>query len=222
MALINRIEDLIKSELNAFLDKAEDPQKMLSQIQIELQEALSECRATAAELLAEQRGLARKRTDLHKQVAYWQGKAELALTKNREDLAKAALSEKQKTNDTIAELEKQSEQLETSLEKLNEDAARLSGKLEQLRQKQAQFERSARSIEAQLQARTVLNSDNVKQVCQRFDELEQKVERIEAQVESYELGSNSVEQQFKTLEQDEKLEEELAQLKAQVQQKKAS
>ncbi|RZQ54929.1 phage shock protein A [Pseudoalteromonas phenolica] len=222
MALIDRIEDLIKSEINAFLDKAEDPQKMTAQIESELQDALAECRSTAAQIIAEQKGLSRQHEDLAKGIERWQQQAELAVNKGRDDLAKAALFEKQKLVDAQEENQKQAAQLEDALQKLNEDAARLSNKIAEVKVKQQQFYRAQNSAVARLKVRSTLNSEEVQNVCARFSQLEQKVERIEAQVESYDLGKNDVYQEFKQMEQDEKLSEELAALKQKMSGKQAS
>lgn len=222
MALIERIEDLIKSEINAFLDKAEDPQKMTAQIESELQDALAECRSTAAQIIAEQKGLSRQHEDLAKGIERWQQQAELAVSKGRDDLAKAALIEKQKLVDAQEENQKQAAQLEDALQKLNEDAARLSNKIAEVKVKQQQFYRAQNSAVARLKVRSTLNSEEVQNVCARFSQLEQKVERIEAQVESYDLGKNDVYQEFKQMEQDEKLSEELAALKQKMSGKQAS
>tara|TARA_Y100001960_G_C14659583_1_gene820078 strand:+ start:53 stop:742 length:690 start_codon:yes stop_codon:yes gene_type:complete len=222
MALIDRIEDLIKSEINAFLDKAEDPQKMTAQIESELQDALAECRSTAAQIIAEQKGLSRQHEDLAKGIERWQQQAELAVSKGRDDLAKSALIEKQKLVDAQEDNQKQAAQLEDALQKLNEDAARLSNKIAEVKTKQQQFYRAQNSAVARLKVRSTLNSEEVQNVCARFSQLEQKVERIEAQVESYDIGKNDVYQEFKQMEQDEKLSEELAALKQKVTGKQAS
>ena len=222
MALIDRIEDLIKSEINAFLDKAEDPQKMTAQIESELQDALAECRSTAAQIIAEQKGLSRQHEDLAKGIERWQQQAELAVSKGRDDLAKSALIEKQKLVDAQEDNQKQAVQLEDALHKLNEDAARLSNKIAEVKTKQQQFYRAQNSAVARLKVRSTLNSEEVQNVCARFSQLEQKVERIEAQVESYDIGKNDVYQEFKQMEQDEKLSEELAALKQKVTGKQAS
>ena len=222
MALIDRIEDLIKSEINAFLDKAEDPQKMTAQIESELQDALAECRSTAAQIIAEQKGLSRQNDDFVKGIERWQQQAELAVSKGRDDLAKSALIEKQKLVDAQEENQKQAAQLEDALQKLNEDAARLSNKITEVKAKQQQFFRAQNSAVARLKVRSTLNSEEVQNVCARFSQLEQKVERIEAQVESYDIGKNDVYQEFKQMEQDEKLSEELAALKQKVSGKQAS
>ncbi|BBN80462.1 phage shock protein PspA [Pseudoalteromonas sp. A25] len=221
MALINRIEDLIKSEVNAFLDKAEDPQKLAAQLLIDLNDALSECRSTAAAIICEQKALERRQANQQKQIDMWQQKAEHALSKNREDLAKAALKEKQQLVDAGLALEQQKQSLDETLTKLKGDADTLASKIHTLKAKQQQFERAHRTVNAQLKSRSVLHSQEVENVLARFGHLEHKVERIEAQVESYELGQSSTAQQFEQFERDEKIEAELASLKQQMQQKSA-
>jgi phage shock protein A len=217
MALMNRIEDLIKSEVNAFLDKAEDPQKLAAQLLVELNEALSECRSTAAVIICEQKALERRQQNNAKSIEAWQQKAEHALTKEREDLAKAALVEKQKLVEAQALLATQNEELQKTLTKLKDDADKLANKIASLRSKQQQFERTQRSACARLKVRTTVCSDEVTHVMQRFEQLESKVERIEAQVESYEFGQSNTEQQFAQFERDEEIDAELAQLKQKMQ-----
>ncbi|NOU51754.1 phage shock protein A [Pseudoalteromonas sp. JBTF-M23] len=221
MALINRIEDLIKSEVNAFLDKAEDPQKLAAQLLIDLNDALSECRSTAAAIICEQKALERRQANQRKQIDMWQQKAEHALSKDREDLAKAALKEKQQLVEASQALELQKSTLDETLTKLKADADTLSNKIQTLKAKQQQLLRAHRTVNAQLKSRSTLHSQDVEGVLSRFEQLEHKVERIEAQVDSYDLGQSSTIQQFEQFERDEKIDAELASLKQQMQQKSA-
>ncbi|OHU90661.1 MULTISPECIES: PspA/IM30 family protein [Pseudoalteromonas] len=221
MALINRIEDLIKSEVNAFLDKAEDPRKLAAQLLIELNDALSECRSTAATIICEQKALSRRTSEHDKQIELWQQKAEHALSKDREDLAKAALSEKQKFIDNREKLQEQLASLDETLIKLKDDADKLASKIQVLKAKQLQLERAQRSCSARIKVQQTLRSDEVANVLNRFEQLESKVERIEAQVESYELGQSSTALQFAQFERNEKVDVALAQLKQQMQSKPA-
>ncbi|CAH9052981.1 Phage shock protein A [Pseudoalteromonas holothuriae] len=217
MALINRIEDLIKSEVNAFLDKAEDPQKLAAQLVIELSDALSECRSTAAAIICEQKALERRQANQAKQIEVWQQKAEHALHKDREDLAKAALCEKQKLADAQQSLMDQKQTLDETLTKLRVDADKLASKIQTLKAKQQQLLRADRTANARIKVRSTLNKQDVENVLSRFDELEHKVERIEAQVESYELGQSATAQQFEAFERDEKINSALASLKQKMQ-----
>ncbi|MFC3033595.1 PspA/IM30 family protein [Pseudoalteromonas fenneropenaei] len=217
MALIDRIENVIKAELNALLDKAEDPQKMAANLLLELEECLSECRATAASLICEEKALVRQAADAEKQIQQWQEKAELAISKDREDLAKAALVEKQKLATVITSKTEERTKLTEALAKLNEDATTLQAKIQALRVKQTQFKRHEASLAVRLKAKQVLHSEQMQSSTQKFEQLMCKVERLEAEVESYELGNNSTADAFKKMAQDEQLEQELQALKAKVQ-----
>ncbi|CAM4053003.1 PspA/IM30 family protein [Pseudoalteromonas byunsanensis] len=216
MALINRIEDLIKSEVNAFLDKAEDPKKLAAQLLSELNDALSDCRATAAQIMCEQKALHRRYAQYEKQIETWQQKAEHALSKGREDLAKAAISEKQQLEESLYKLSEQQGTLDETLIKLKDDADKLASKIQSLKAKQLQLERTQRSCTARLKVRQTLHCDEVANVINRFEQLQSKVERIEAQVDSYDLGQPSTTAQFAQFERDEKVNAALAQLKLQV------
>ena len=217
MALINRIEDLIKSEVHALLDKAEDPQKLTAQLLVDLNEALSDCRATAAAIMSEQKALTRRQTHHSKQIQMWQQKAEHALSKDRDDLAKAALLEKQKLTTAQQGLEQQQAALEETLSKLKADADHLAGKIQTLKSKQQMLYRADRTASSRLKVRSTLHSHNVDNVQARFAELESKVEQVEAKVDSYELGKSSTAEQFEVFERDEKVAAELAALKQKVQ-----
>lgn len=222
MALIERIENVIKAELNALLDKAEDPKKMASVTLAELQDCLAECRATAASLICEQKAILRHRDNADKDMAMWQSKAEQAIAKDRDDLAKAALQEKQKIAAAVEAKASELSRIEESLAKLNEDAATLKAKVEQLRVMQAELARRENTASVRLKAKHVQSTENAQQAMEKFEYLVAKVERLEAEVESYDLGAQSTKAQFAKLEQDEKVEAELAALKQKVQQPQAS
>ncbi|RJE75693.1 phage shock protein A [Pseudoalteromonas sp. MSK9-3] len=219
MALINRIEDLIKSEVSAFLDKAEDPKKMTAQIKIELQDTLAQCRATAATVMCEQKSLSRKIAAHQKQVNDWQQKAEHALSKDREDLAKAALSHKHTAQAHIEAAQPQLVSLSDALAKLNDDADRIVAKITALNVKEQQLSRHERVVSARARIRQTLACDEVESVLTRFTQLERKVDRIESEVDSYDLGQQSTQAQFDALEKEEQLSSELAKLKQQVAEK---
>ncbi|CCQ11114.1 Phage shock protein A [Pseudoalteromonas luteoviolacea B = ATCC 29581] len=222
MALIERIENVIKAELNSLLDKAEDPQKMASMTLIELQECLAECRATAAGLICEQKAIHRYSEDGQKQMQQWQEKAEHALSKDRDDLAKAALQEKQKIAQAIDTKSAELARLDEALTKLNEDANTIQVKIAQLQGMQKQLARRENTAAVRLRAKQVQSTEQAQVAMEKFEHLIAKVERLESEVESYELGSQSTAAQFAKMENDEKLEQELAALKAKVQSKSAS
>ncbi|MEC4089864.1 PspA/IM30 family protein [Pseudoalteromonas rubra] len=215
MALIDRIEDLIKAEFNALLDKADDPKKNQRQILTELEEALTECRSTVVQVICEQKALVRREQAVNKKAEQWQQQAEYALQKGREDLARAALMEKQACQQALQQIEEEAAQLQQVYDKLEQDAQLLSNKLAQLRQKEAQLARREHTATTQLKARSVAGQQSIAAALTRFEHLERKVERVEAEVDSYELVSKEQAQwqALETLAREEQVDKALAELK---------
>ncbi|WP_125784344.1 PspA/IM30 family protein [Pseudoalteromonas rubra] len=219
MALIDRIEDLIKAEFNALLDKADDPKKNQRQIVTQLEDALSECRSTVVQVICEQKALARRNQALAKKAEQWQQQAEYALQKDREDLARAALLEKQACQQAQQHIEDEAAQLQQAYDKLEQDAQTLADKLNQLRHKEAQLARREHTATTQLKARSVASQQSIEEALSRFEHLERKVERVEAEVDSYELVSKEQAQwqALETLAREEQVDKALAELKQKTQ-----
>jgi phage shock protein A len=215
MALIDRIEDLIKAEFNALLDKVDDPKKDQRQLLTQLEEALSECRSTVVQVICEQKALTRREQTLAKKAAQWQQQAEYALQKDREDLARAALLEKQKCQEAQQQIEDEAAQLQQAYDKLEQDAQMLTEKLNQLHHKEAQLARREHTAATQLKARSVVSQQSIDEALARFEHLERKVERVEAEVDSYELVSKEQAQwqALETLAREEQVDKALADLK---------
>ena len=215
MGVFTRITDIVQANVVAALDKAENPEKLVNLMIQEMEETLVEVRSTSAKLLAEKKELQRKEQSHQQQVNYWQEKAELAIDKNRDDLAKAALVEKQQVAIKFAGLSKELSRLDESLAKLTADSARLNEKLTQAKAKRDSFQQREQMLSSRLKVKSQLQSDKVADALSRFDLIERKVDEIEAKVESYELGSNaSLTQQFNELSINEDIENELAELKS--------
>ncbi|KNC65714.1 PspA/IM30 family protein [Pseudoalteromonas ardens] len=215
MALIDRIEDLIKAEFNALLDKADDPEKNQRQILTQLEAALTECRSTVVQVICEQKALVRREQTVNKKVEQWQQQAEYALQKDREDLARAALMEKQACQQALQHIEEEATQLQQVHDKLAQDARSLSEKIHQLRQKEAQLARREHTATTQLKARSVASQQSIAAALTRFEHLERKVERVEAEVDSYDLVSKEQAQwqALETLAREEQVDKALAELK---------
>ncbi|PCK30578.1 PspA/IM30 family protein [Pseudoalteromonas piscicida] len=213
MTIINRIEDLIKAELNALLDKAEDPQKMATQLVRDLEEALSDCRATAAEFICQQKVAQRQVDQANKSAASWQSKAEHALEKGREDLARSALEQKQREIEKAQAAQQKVDDVAPALEKLSADADKLQSKIQQLKAKEKAMLRRLEAGNARLHIKQTLSSDEMQSATRKFDELERKVSRLEAEVESYDLGQPDVWQRFDDEQKQQQIDDELAQLK---------
>jgi phage shock protein A len=220
MSIFNRVNDVIQSNIAAMLDKAEDPEKLLNLMLSEMQEALNECRSTAAALLCEEKTLKRQIAQKQKDLTLWQTKAELAVAKNRDDLAKSALVEKQRVDEQIVAKNTQLNTLKESIEKITADCERLQQKMAQAKSKQAQLIKRHDIVAAREKVNMQLHSDNVANTLSRFEMIEQKVEGIEAQVDAYELTNTaqSTAEQIETLVKNEKIDAELARLKASVKQ----
>ncbi|KPH96525.1 phage-shock protein [Pseudoalteromonas porphyrae] len=220
MGLVNRVSDLIQSNIVAALDKAEDPQKLLNLLIQEMQQALGECRATAAAILCEEKVLRRQQTEKQNSITQWQEKAEIAVSKGRDDLAAAALKEKQRVVSDLAAIEPELVKLTDSLEKLQDDAQRLQEKLGAAKAKQRSLLQVHNVVNARVRVNHQLNSEKVAHALSRFDVIERRVDAIEAQVEAYEItdsaNQNTTADQIDALVKNDALEQELAALKIKV------
>lgn len=222
MGIFTRLTDIIQANVSAALDRAEDPEKLVRLMVQEMEEALVELRTTSASLIAEKKTLQRKLTKQQSSADYWHAQAEKALQKEREDLAKAALAEKQKANKEIDAIQPEIDRIDEVLSKVAQDSNSLHQKLTQAKGKLKEYQIRSQSAEVRVKAKSQLHSEQIDRALERFNEIEYKVDRIEAQIESYEVTqSSSLKTQFDELEKDDALDEELAALKAQVAKKAA-
>ena len=213
MGIFSRFADIVNSNINAILDKAEDPEKMVRLIIQEMEDTLVEVRSTSAKTLAEKKELVRRVDTLKVQVADWQEKAELALSKDRDDLARAALIEKQKSADAVAAVETELEHVESHIEKLQQEVSTLQEKLADAKARQKAIILRQRSAESRLEVKKALDSSKVEDALNRFERYENKIDGLESQIESYDLGKKSLADEIAGLQQDEKIDDELAELK---------
>ena len=217
MGMFSRFTDIINANLNNMLDKAEDPEKMVKLIIQEMEETLVEVRSTAAKNIAEKKTLMRQIASLETSIKNWQEKAELAISKGRDDLAKSALSEKQKSMTQVTELQHGLAQLDVFLCAVQEDGQRLQEKLKEAKRKQESFSLRKESAEVRLKVRERAVVYNIDEAISKFERYQQKIDRVEAEIESYDLTANKdLDSQFRDLEADETVEKELAELKKQV------
>lgn len=215
MGMFSRINDIVQANLNAMLDKAEDPEKIIRMIIQEMEETLVEVRSDAARFIAEQKTLNRQLLAVNKEVNNWQRKAQLAMDNDKESLAKAALVEKHKYVDKAEAINEQLTQLSESIEKLQIDTARLNEKMREAKQKQKALITRKQTVSARLKVKTSQNSTKIDDAMMRFEHYEQRIDHLEAQVEAYDLPEKTVSlnEEFADLERDETIENELAELK---------
>lgn len=216
MGIFNRVTDIVQANIVSILDKAEDPEKLLNLMLSEMQDALTECRITTAALLCEEKTLKRQIENKNNNLVYWQDKAELAIERGRDDLAKSALLEKQIISNTVVAKQLQLETLQQSITKMTADCQRLQQRIAEAKAKQTQLVQRHNIVAARGQINSQLQSEKVAHALSRFEKVEQRVEGIEAQVEAYELtdSENTIAAQIDALVKNEQVDAELARLKA--------
>lgn len=214
MGVFSRFTDIINSNINNLLDKAEDPAKMVRLIIQEMEDTLVEVRSSSAKTLADKKELARQANRFESDAAQWQEKAELALSKDREDLARAALMEKKKCLESASALSEELEHVDGHIAKLQGEISQLQDKLADAKSRQKAIIMREKTANSRLKVKKNIDSERVNDALSRFDRYERKIDDIEAQVESYDLGSKSLADEIADLASDEKIDDELAQLKA--------
>ena len=214
MGIFSRFTDIINSNINSILDKAEDPAKMVRLIIQEMEDTLVEVRSSSARTLADKKDLVRQIERFEKEVTDWQAKAELALSKDREDLARAALMEKKKCAENAESLNNELNNIEDHIAKLQEDISQLQDKLSDAKNRQKAILIREKTAQSRLKVKKNINTEKVNDALGRFDQYERKIDDIESQVESYDIGSKSLSDEISELETNESVDNELAELKA--------
>ena len=214
MGIFSRFSDIVNSNINALLDKAEDPEKMVRLIIQEMEDTLVEVRSTSAKTIAEKKELQRVVSRLEEDVADWQGKAELALSKDRDDLARSALIEKQKSADQAASVAADIANLDAHVSKLQDEVAQLQEKLADAKARQKSMLMRQKTVASRLEVKKSLDSNRLNDAMYKFERYEQKIDSLEAQVESYDLGKKTLRDEFAELAAQDKIDSELAALKA--------
>ncbi len=161
MGIFSRFSDIVNSNINSLLDKAEDPQKMVRLIIQEMEDTLVEVRSTSARLIAEKKDVQRQQQRVEHEVLDWENKAELALSKEREDLAKQALIEKQKAQQAVDSLQQELERVDESLSKLNDEISQLQEKLADAKARQKTILMREKTASSRLQVRKQVDSGKV-------------------------------------------------------------
>jgi len=217
MGMFSRFTDIINANINSMLDKAENPEKMIKLIIQEMEETLVEVRSTAAKHIAEKKTLTREVRNLESSVTNWQEKAELAISKGRDDLAKQALTEKHKCANKLEDLQSEFEELNTFLSAVQEDSQRLQDKLSEAKRRQDALLLRQQSAEVRLKVREKATVHNIDEAISKFERYQQKIDRVEAQIEAYDMTQNKdLDSQFKELERDDNIDLELDELKKKV------
>ena len=214
MGVFSRMSDIINSNINAMLDKAEEPEKVVRLIIQEMEDTLVEVRSAAARGIADRKELERRMAHAEREADEWQRRAELAITKGRDDLAKAALAEKKHMGGALASLKQQYHDVELGLAKLNDDIAALQTKLADAKHRQKTFETRHDTASHRLKARSRTHDERINNALGRFEHYERKLQHMEGRVEAYDLGKqHDLDREFADLVTNDHVEAELAALK---------
>jgi phage shock protein A len=215
MSIFSRLTDIVNSNITALLDRAEDPAKLIRLIVQEMEDTLVEVRSDAARLIAERKEIARRLAKLKEAEGEWQKRAELAVARGRDDLARAALVERTKVGELAVTLARDDEILAERMQNLDADIQRLQSKLAEAKAKQASLTARAKTANARLSVREQLYDGRVDDALARFDSIEKKLDEAEGRVEAFDLGRRkSLAEEIAELEAESQIEAELAKLKA--------
>ncbi len=213
MSIFSRLSDIINSNISSLLDKAENPEKMIRMVIQEMEETLVEVRSGTAKVIAEKKTLHRRAEQLRKQAEDWQQKAELALSKDREDLAKAALVERANVNATINLLDGEMVKLDETLDKLSGEIEQLQNKLDDARARQKTIVMRVTATQSRVDVSRQLHNFNIDNAMNKFEYYEKKIDLMEGQVDSLNMERRGLQSEFDELARKEKIDQELQEIR---------
>ncbi len=217
MGIFSRTRDIIAANFNDLLDQADDPAKMIRMIILEMEETLVEVRASAARTIADQKEMHRHTVKLERLQADWGEKAQLALSKDREDLARAALVEKKRSADMADQLKQEIAVLDDALRAYEQDIQKLQNRLREARSRQTQIAARLESAENRVKLRTLMTNERVDEALTRFDQLERRVDYAEGRADALSIadgsGKPTLADEIAALEGADKIDEELEEMK---------
>ena len=210
--VFSRARDIFAANMTELLDRSEDPARMIRMIILEMEETLVEIRASAARCIADSKELRRMAARLEQLQANWSEKAELALSKDREDLAKAALAERQDAADMAESLKAEIRELDEVLRGYEADIAKLQAKLREARARQHAIQARFDSAVTRAKARELMNGSRTRDAFSKFELLERRADLAEGRAEA--LGIGSLEDEIHELKAAEAVDRELEAMKA--------
>jgi phage shock protein A len=216
MGIFSRTRDIVAANFAELLDKAEDPAKMIRMIILEMEETLVEVRASAARTIADGKEMRRHIAKLDQLQGSWTEKAELALSKDREDLAKAALVERQKAADMADQMKAECQVLDDALRASEEDIAKLQNRLREARTKQNAIQTRYETANNKARLREMWNGPKTHEAFSRFDLLERRADEAEGRAEAMGLGAlpKTLEEEIAELRGADQVDADLAAMKA--------
>jgi len=216
MGIFSRTRDIIAANFNDMLDKADDPTKMIRMIILEMEETLVEVRASAARTIADQKEMHRHVVKLDKLRNDWGEKAQLALSKDREDLARAALVEKKKAAEMADQLKQEIAVLDDALRAYEDDIQKLQHRLREARSRQSAIAARLESAENRVKLRTLMSTERTDEALARFDQLERRVDYAEGRADSLKIaekGTPTLSDEIAALAGSDAVDDELEEMK---------
>ena len=217
MGIFSRFSDIVNANINAVLERAEDPEKIIRLMIQEMEDTLVEIRSAAAKCIADRKELSRHVKHLEQEKEEWARRAELAIRRERDDLARAALAEKQAMDDRVEKMNGELGHLDEQLDKFNADITQLQGKLNDAKARQRSIVIRHNTASSQLSARKHIHNDRLDEMLYRFENAERRIDRVESQAEAADMGrGQTLADEIAGLEDDDRVEAELAELKSKV------
>jgi phage shock protein A len=217
MGIFSRFTDIVNSNINSILDKAEDPEKMVRLIIQEMEDTLVEVRSASAKTLASKKEISLQISKMQNEAKDWNSKAELAISKDREDLARAALQEKKKCDQHVSTLSSEFKVIDEQITKLQSEVGQLQDKLADAKTRQKTILLRQKTASSRLEVKKSLDNGKVDAAMGRFEQYERKIDDLESQVDAYDMGKKTLADEFAELESDDEINDELAALKKKMQ-----
>ena len=214
MGVFTRVRDIISSNINGMLDKAEDPQKLIRLMIQEMEDTLVEIKASCAGAMANVKKVERELDEAQRKGDQWGEKAQLAVSRGREDLAREALMERRRWQQRVEALEEEKPQLQSVVDEFQEDIVQLENKLNSAREKQRILMQRHIHARRKIRAQEEIRRMDTSEAWIRFEQFENRIERMEAEAGLVNFGrESSLDEQFARLEGDEEIEKELKAIK---------
>lgn len=219
MGIFSRMTDIINSNINSMLDQAEDPEKMIRLIIQEMEDTLVEVRSSSARVLADRKAAARRLEQVEDEARSWEDKARLAISKNREDLARAALQEKRAIEEEVAVVSLELEATDEHIAQLNDEVGKLQQKLSDARAKQKAMLMRSQTVESRIKVKRQMQREALDSAFTRFEHFERRMDNLESQLESMDMGRDvapDLATEIDALQEDTQINAELERLKAEL------
>lgn len=214
MGIFSRLSDIVNSNINSILDRAEDPKKMIRLIIQEMEETLVEVRSSTARVIADKKAAKRRVDQLLAGAQQWEEKAKLALDKGREDLARAALLEKQTIEEQMALVETELTAIDDHLEHLEDEIMQLQQKLNDAKAKQKTLTLREKTVANRMQVKQQNERDTLEQLFNKFEHFDRRMDRLEGELEAMDMGKpENLADEIDQLVHDDKINAELERLK---------